>query len=330
MGDYSDVLWPALAGKSVPVAIGVCIVLTIIQASGIRAGDLTQQITSLLKAVVLVGLAGVCLFWPAAPMAPSPEAAAAPASLFALFGPLILALQGVIYTYDGWNGMLYFSGEVKDPGRDVPRAMAGGVIAVIAIYLLLNAAFLHVVPISRMAGEELVAATAARQLFGTAGDTVVRAILLVSLMSAANAILLIASRLPYALGRDGLLWRGFTSVNPGGTPIPSLVISTVAAILLLITGTFNEILALTAFFFVVNYTASFLSVIILRRREPDLPRPYRGFGYPWVPGFLILCSLAFLVGNIFSDAKNGVIALVLLLVSYPIYRFIKAGNRFPT
>ncbi len=326
MGDYSDVLWPALAGKSVAVAIAVCIVLTIIQASGIRAGDLTQQITSLLKAVVLVGLAGVCLFWPAAPMAPDPAAQAAPASLFALFGPLILALQGVIYTYDGWNGMLYFSGEVKDPGREIPRAMAGGVIAVIAIYLLLNVAFLHVVPISRMAGEELVAATAARQLFGPAGDTVVRAILLVSLMSAANAILLIASRLPYALSRDGLLWGGFATVSKGGTPVPSLVISTVAAILLLVTGTFNEILALTAFFFVVNYTASFLSVIVLRRREPDLPRPYRGFGYPWVPGFLIVCSFAFLVGNFISDARNGYFALALLLVSYPIYRFIKSRN----
>jgi APA family basic amino acid/polyamine antiporter len=329
MGDYSDVLWPALAGKSVAVAIAVCIILTVIQASGIRAGDLTQQITSLLKAVVLVGLAGVCLFWPASPMAPDPAAHAAPASLFALFAPLILALQGVIYTYDGWNGMLYFSGEVKDPGRDVPRAMAGGVIAVIVIYLLLNVAFLHVVPISRMAGEELVAATAARQLFGPAGDTVVRAILLVSLMSAANAILLIASRLPYALSRDGLLWGGFATVSKGGTPLPSLAISTVAGILLLATGTFNDILALTAFFFVVNYTASFLSVIILRVREPDLPRPYRGFGYPWIPGFLIVCSLAFLVGNFTSDAKNGVISLALLVASYPVYRLLRVGRRSP-
>ncbi len=323
MGDYSVALWPALAGWTVPVAIGVCVVLTLIQARGIRAGDLTQQITSLLKAIVLIGLAAVCLFWPAAPMAPDAGAAVPTASLFLAFGPLILALQGVIYTYDGWNGMLYFSGEVRNPGRDIPRAMAGGVLAVIAIYLLLNAAFLHVVPISRMAGQELVAATAARQLFGPSGDTVVRGVLLVSLMSAANAILLMGSRLPFALSRDGLLWRGFSSVNQGGTPIPSLMISTIATVALLVTGTFNQILALAAFFFVVNYTASFLSVIVLRRREPDLPRPYRGFGYPWVPGFLVVCSLAFLVGNITSDRTNGLISLGLLVASYPVFRFIR-------
>lgn len=324
MGDYSDAIWPSLAGRAVPVAIAVTVVLTLIQARGIRAGDLTQQLTSLLKAIVLVGLAAVCFFWPAHPGAAAAPIAAAPAgSVLLVFGPLILALQGVIYTYDGWNGMLYFSGEVKNPGRDIPRAMAGGVVAVIAIYLLLNLAFLHVVPIARMAGEELVAATAARQLFGPSGDTVVRGILLVSLLSAANAILLLTSRLPFALSRDGLLWRGFRSVNAGGTPVPSLLVGTLATIALLVTGTFNQILALAAFFFVVNYSASFLSVIVLRIREPDLPRPYRAFGYPWITGFLLVGSLGFLAGNITSDTRNGVISLGLLVASYPVYRLIR-------
>ncbi len=118
MGDYSDVLWPVLSGHALPIAIGVTVVLTLIQARGIRAGDLTQQITSLLKALVLVGLAVVCIFWPAHAAAPGPALAPPPTgSLLLAFGPLILALQGVIYTYDGWNGMLYFSGEVKNPGR---------------------------------------------------------------------------------------------------------------------------------------------------------------------------------------------------------------------
>jgi APA family basic amino acid/polyamine antiporter len=325
MGDYSDAIWPSLSGKAVLIAIGVTVALTLIQARGIRAGDLTQQVTSLLKASVLVGLAAVCLFWPSHPSeAAAPIAQAPMGSILLIFGPLILALQGVIYTYDGWNGMLYFSGEVKNPGKDIPRAMAGGVIAVIVIYLLLNLAFLHVVPIARMAGEELVAATAARELFGPIGDTVVRGILLVSLLSAANAILLMGSRLPFALSRDGLLWHGLSSVNAGGTPIPSLLASTLATVILLVTGTFDQILALAAFFFVVNYTASFLSVIILRIREPALPRPYHCFGYPWVPGFLVICSLGFLAGNMTSDTRNGVVSLGLLVASYPVFRFIQA------
>src|SRR5690606_26038278 len=109
VGDYSDVLWPALSGHAAAIAVTLVVVLALIQARGIRAGDLTQQVTSLIKTLVLVGLALVCFFAPGSGDATS--AAAAPATFTLAFAPLVLALQGVIYTYDGWNGMLYFSGE---------------------------------------------------------------------------------------------------------------------------------------------------------------------------------------------------------------------------
>lgn len=320
MGDYSAAVWPALQGKAVWFALAVTGILTVIQALGIKAGDLTQQITSLLKTLVLVALAGVCLAW-TPPADAAPAAAAAPHSLG--FGAIVLALQGVIYTYDGWNGMLYFSGEVKNPGRDIPRAMAGGVLAVIAIYLLLNLAFLHVLSPARMAGQDLVAATAAREIFGARGDTVVRGVLLVSLFSAANAILLISSRLPYAMSRDGMVWAGFAQVSQSGAPRPSLYLSTLATAILLITGTFDQILALAAFFYVVCYTSSFVSVFILRAREPQTPRPYQAFGYPWVTGFLVVGSLAFLVGNVISDTKNSLVELGILVASYPVFLLVR-------
>jgi APA family basic amino acid/polyamine antiporter len=319
MGDYSAAIWPALQGKAVAFALLVVLVLTIIQAMGIRAGDLTQQVTSLVKTLVLLALAGVCLAW-----TPPAEQVVAPAAAHTIgFGAIVLALQGVIYTYDGWNGMLYFGGEVKNPGRDIPRAMAGGVLAVIVIYLLLNLAFVHVLTPARMAGQDLVAATAAREIFGDRGDTVVRGVLIISLFSAANAILLIASRLPFAMSRDRLLWRGLERVSRGGTPRPSLVVSALAASLLLITGTFDQILALAAFFYVVCYTASFVSVFVLRKREPDTPRPYQAIGYPWVTGFLVVGSLAFLAGNVVSDTRNSIVELGLLVASYPVYLVLR-------
>ncbi len=325
MGDYSAAVWRGLSGKSVIFALSIVTILTVIQALGIRAGDLTQQISSLLKTLVLVALAGVCLAY--SPAAPAQAVAAVTPHAIG-FGSIVLALQGVIYTYDGWNGMLYFGGEVKNPGRDIPRAMAGGVLAVIAIYLLLNVAFLHVLSPARMAGQDLVAATAAREIFGDLGDTVVRGVLLVSLFSAANAILLIASRLPYAMSRDGMLWRGFRQVSTGGTPRPSLLMSALATGLMLITGTFDQILALAAFFYVVCYTASFVSVFILRVREPGTPRPYRAIGYPWVTGFLVIGSLAFLVGNVVSDTRNSLVELGILIASYPIFlMFRRAQSR---
>lgn len=325
LGEYSDVLLPALRGHAAQVAIGVMLLLTAIQARGIRAGDLTQQITSLLKVLVLLGLAGVCLLFapgtPAGPVAATPIPA--PGWLPG-FSALVLSCQGVIYTYDGWNGLLYFGGEVKNPGRDIPRSMAGGVLAVIVVYLLLNVAFLHVLPLSLMAGQTLVAATAAKAIFGPYGDTVVRSVILLSLLSAANAILLIGSRLPYALSRDGLLHPLMGSVNQGGTPVPSLLASTLATILLILSGTFNQILALAAFFYVVLYTVSFVAVFILRRREPDLPRPYRAIGYPWITGFLVLGSLGFLVGSLLSDTRNSLFSSALLLASWPVYRIVRS------
>lgn len=325
MGDYTAAVWPALQGKAVHFALTIVAILTVIQAVGIRAGDLTQQISSLLKTLVLVALAVVCLLW--TPPATSEATVSAAAPHVIGFGAIVLALQGVIYTYDGWNGMLYFGGEVKNPGRDIPRAMAGGVLAVIAIYLLLNVAFLHVLPPERMAGQDLVAATAAREIFGDRGDTVVRGVLLVSLFSAANAILLISSRLPYAMSRDGMVWHGLARVSESGTPRPSLYLSALATAILLITGTFDQILALAAFFYVVCYTASFVSVFILRAREPNTPRPYRAIGFPWVTGFLVLGSLAFLVGNVVSDTKNSLVELGILVASYPVFLLVRGRVR---
>ena len=152
----------------------------------------------------------------------------------------------------------------------------------------------------------------------------VRVVIVLSLFSAANAILLIGSRLPYGLSRDGLIARGMSNVNPGGTPVPALLITTLATIALIVSGTFNQILALAAFFYVVQYTASFLAVIVLRRREPELPRPYHAVGYPWVTLFLVLGSLAFLVGNVLTDRRNSLVSLGLLVASYPVYRLLKA------
>jgi len=181
-----------------------------------------------------------------------------------------------------------------------------------------------VLPLSNMAGETLVAAAAAKAIFGPKGDTVVRVVIVLSLFSAANAILLIGSRLPYGLSRDGLIARGISNVNPGGTPVPALLITTLATIALIVSGTFNQILALAAFFYVVQYTASFLAVIVLRKREPELPRPYRAIGYPWVTWFLVFGSLAFLVGNVLTDRRNSLISLGLLIASYPVYRALQA------
>jgi APA family basic amino acid/polyamine antiporter len=196
------------------------------------------------------------------------------------------------------------------------------VLLVIAIYLLLNAAYLHVLPLDRMAGQNLVAATAAREVFGPAGETVVRVVLILSLLSAASAILLITSRVPHAMSEDGLFWSLMRRVSRGGSPVPALVLSALFTMTLLVSGTFDQVLAVTAFFFVLNYLLSFISVLVLRHREPATPRPYRALGYPVVTWLLVLGALGFLVGNVIGDPRNTRWALGLLATSYPVFRWI--------
>jgi APA family basic amino acid/polyamine antiporter len=155
---------------------------------------------------------------------------------------------------------------------------------------------------------------------------------IVSMLASINAYHLMASRIPYALGRDGLMPAAAARVNAGGTPTVSLGASVLAAVAFLLmawvpigTGTaFDRALAVTAFFFVVNYLVAYASMFVLRLREPDTPRPYRAFGHPWTTGLALAGSAAFLAGAVATDTGNSVWAAAVLVLSYPLYRLTRA------
>ena len=242
---------------------------------------------------------------------------------FALFAALIIALQSVLYTYDGWYGVIYFGEEVRNPKRDVLRSMLGGVLSVIAIYLVVNLALVMVLPMSQLAKEDLAVGAVARVIFGAYGDKAIRVLAILSLLSTVNAYTLTAPRILYAMSCDELFARRAARVNRGGTPTTTLLLSTIAAALFILSGTFNTVLAALAFFFVANYSMGYISVFVLRRREPNLPRPYRAWGYPWTTAIVLIGSIAFLIGAAITDKKNTLWALVLLAASYPIYLIAK-------
>ena len=145
----------------------------------------------------------------------------------------------------------------------------------------------------------------------------------VTLLGSINAILMIASRTPWAMSDDGLLPRFVSRVNAGGTPHLALAASTVATIALVLSGTFQTVLALSAFFYVMQYATSFASLFVLRRREPDAPRAYRAWGYPWIPALVLFGALAFIVGNFIGDQANSIRAVVVIAASYPLYLLAK-------
>lgn len=322
IGEYLGPLVPGLDGRAAWVAGIIVVLFTLLQWRGVKVGDAAQQLTSLLKTVALLGLIGAILLLPGVEPAAVTEQAVMPAG-FALLGAAVIAFQGAIFTYDGWTGAIYFGEEVRNPGRDIPRATIGGVFLVLGLYLALNIAFLHVVPIDRMAGDEFVAGTAAAVAFGPNGDTIIRVLMIVSMLAAVNANVMIASRVPVAMSRDGLLPHAVTHVNVRGTPSPALFLGSAVALLFVATNTFETVLALLAFFFVANYALSFASVFVLRRREPDTARPYRAFGYPWTTGIALIGSLAFLVAAVIGDRTNSVRSLLLLAASFPVYLVVR-------
>jgi len=254
--EYLEPLVPALAGRRVIAGVGLVLLFGLLLWRGIRIGDLSQQILTAAKALAFAGLIAACLFLPVpAETAPAARAAAAPSG-FALMTATVLALQAVIYTYDGWNGPLYFGEETRDPGRGIPRAMVLGVLLVILIYVLVNVAFLRVLGMSRMAGDPFVAASAGKLLFGDRGDLVIRLLVLISILSGMNGVALMAPRILLAMSRDRLLPGSLQTVNVGGTPTVAHWTSIAVAAGFIVSGTVTTVLALCAFFFVVRRSSA--------------------------------------------------------------------------
>jgi len=324
IGEYATILFAISKGLTAVIASTVIVVFALIQWRGIKTGSMTQNLTAIAKTAAFVILVIACFVMGHGFGGTSP--AARVPSGFPFLVAFVLAMQAVIFTYDGYNGIVYFSGELRNPDRDIPRSMFGGVVSVGVIYLLVNIGFLYVLPIDKMAGQPLVAATAANEIFGPKGDAVIRILTIVSLLSAVNAYQLMTSRVLHRLSVFGFL-PGASYVNKGGTPAVALFLSAVVVIALVITGTLQLVLAVTAFFFVAQYALIFASVFILRKREPNAPRPYKAKGHPWTTGLVLLASIGFLIGAAVTDTRNSLYSLVLLALSWPLYRMLRPKVR---
>jgi APA family basic amino acid/polyamine antiporter len=320
VGEYAVGLFPAVRTPHL-VALVVVAVFTVIQWLGVRAGSAVQGLTSVIKGLALLLFVILC-FWLGArvPWAPTVVSTEHELSLFVAF---ILALQSVIYTYDGWSAVIYFSEEVKDYGRSIPRSMLTAVVTIAVLYVLINVAFLAVVSLPTIAGSNFAAGVVVERLFGAAGSTVLRALVVLVLLSAVSANVLMAPRVLFAMSRDGLFWRGAREVNQGGTPDVALLISSMLAAAFIVSGTFEAVIAKLAFFFVANYTLSFLTLFVLRAREPHAERPYRAWGHPFTTALALVASIVFLIGAVAGDPRSSLHAIGLLLLSVPVYWMVR-------
>lgn len=299
------------------VAAGTLALLAAGNLRSVRWSAVVQNVSTVAKVAGVLGLAVVGFAFGGG----SGGALAGPIDLAPLswagFG---LALVSVMWAYDGWADLTFVAGEVKDPGRTMPRAIIGGVLAVVAIYLAVNLAFLYLLPIAQMRQSGLVASDAAQAVFGAMGASVVAAVVMVSTFGATNGTMMTGPRIFYAMAEDGNFFRPFAAVHARWkTPYAAILLAAGLGIGYVLLRDFQQLADAFVLGIWPFYTLAVGAVYILRRRRPDADRPYHTWGYPLVPAVFLVASVAMLANSAVNSPADFVIGVGVILAGVPVF-----------
>lgn len=314
LGEFAAELHPALSPYTTAIAIGGLLALFFLNLLGLRSGSRTQAVISLVKALTLIALVIGC--FSVSSSAIGPDEVHLPTHSPAPVLGWLLAFQAVIVTYDAWYTPMYFAEEDQNPSRNLPRSLVATVLSCAAIFLLINVALIHVLGMERLQLAKVPGAQASRAVFGTYGRHAFLLISIITVISANNATLLTGPRVLYGMARDRLLPARLTSVNQGGTPAWALFLCLIVSIALIFSGTFETLIAIDSVIIGAIYVSGFASLLALRRREPNLPRPCKAWWYPWSTLCALVVSLGFLFGAVIGDLKHSLFTVVLVAGSY--------------
>jgi APA family basic amino acid/polyamine antiporter len=298
------------------LGVGAIVVFSAINYRGVKAGAAVQKSFTLAKiAGVLIIVAGAFLSRGSAPAA---AALSAPAAFsLSSFG---VALIACLLAYDGWVQLTFVAGEIRDAHKNVLRALAIGSVACIAIYLLANFAYLRVLSIPEIAASEHVGATAAERILGAGGGKLVSAIILVSILGTLNGCFLTTPRVYFAQATDGLFFRRFADIHPRfETPSFAIVAQGAWAVVLVITGSYETLVDYALFAMWISYGLMVAAVMVLRRTRPEVPRPYRMWGYPVTPLLFIGITGWFLVNMLVTRPGPSLASFGLIATGFPAY-----------
>ncbi len=257
-----------------------------------------------------------------------------------IFMAIIAALSGAFWSYDGWNNITYIAGEVKKPQLNIPRALIIGTLIVITVYILVNLAYLYVLPLDEMAGSYLVAADVARKSMGPIGGGFVAAMVMVSTFGTSNGTIMVSSRVYFAMARRKLFFSPIGRIHPVfRTPGNALVLQAVWSSVLVMSGTFDILTDMLIFISWIFYTMGAFGVFVLRKKMPDAPRPYRAFGYPYIPIIFVIFAFGFVVFTLYNDFSNyaegksqivnSMFGLLLTGIGIPLYYYFKKKRDIP-
>ena len=308
------------------VAILSIVALTVLNCLGVKPGTVTQNVLTLIKIGLVAALIVIGFVLPGGSAA-NFEPLWPAASLGSLIAPFGIAMVAVLWAYDGWIEITYVGSEVKDPGRNLPRSIVLATLIAVALYCLVTASFSYVLSPSRLAASPLVASDAAQVTLGRAGAGLVAVAIMISTLGSNNGIVLTAARIPYAMARDGLLPRALARVDPRFvTPVTSLVVQGVIAIALTWISiepswkdTYGRLFTYVVLGEFIFYALSAGAVIVLRRRAPEMPRPYRTWGYPVTPLVFVLFSVWLIWNTAREQLLDFAVGMALMLVGLPWY-----------
>lgn len=324
--EYLGYFLPLTPSQVQYVAAGAIIVVALFNYFGVNIAAVMVNLTTVVKYGALIGLAGLAFL--------------IGDGTTANFGPVWgggvqlsvmgTALISIMWTYDGWADLSYVGGEVRDPAKNLPRALILGTLAIIAIYLVVNLAYLYLVPLPEMAGSALIAATAADRipLFGGGGGGVIAGVVMISTFSALLGSMMTAPRIFFAMADRGLFFKAIARVSPRhGSPSVAILLTATLGVVYVLLNDFQQladkfILGIWPF-----YALAVGAVFVLRRRQPDLVRPYRTWGYPVVPLLFLTASIGIILNALWTDPVNTGITFGIILVGVPVYFVWQATRR---
>jgi basic amino acid/polyamine antiporter, APA family len=317
------------------VAVAAIVLLSLVNCFAVAIGGRVQSALTVLKVGgILFVVLGIFLYGHGADWSHLRAPASAPAwSGLAAFGTAMLA---ALWPYDGWNNMPMAAGEVKDPGRNIPRALFGGMVIVIAIYCSANLAYFYALPVAEVASSNStlhrdalpVASKAAMTFLGEYGGKLVAIAFVVSALGALNGSILSNARVPFAMARDGYMAARLAELHPRTlVPVRVIVVQAVWSSVLAVSGSYDQLTDCLIFASWIFYGLTASAVFVLRRQRPGAPRPYRTLGYPLVPALFVLVASWLVVNTALERPVESVTGIVLILAGLPVYAVFRAARR---
>ena len=325
--------------------IALILFLTLINYLGVRLGSAVQVLFTSLKVAVILAIVLLAFLFGHGSLAHFTQSSIPGGTPFStIFVACIVAMAGAFWAYDGWNNVTYLAGEIRDPRRNMPRTMFLSAVIFITVYILVNLAYIYVIPVKEMgarylaaeAGGQsyLVATDAAESFMGRWGGSLIALAIMISTFGTVNGTIMMSARVYYAMAREKLFFRKLAEVHPRRrTPGPSLAAQGIWSSMLVLSGTFDQLTDMLIFVSWIFYAAGALGVIVLRRKMPDTERPYRVWGYPGVPILFIGFALVYIVFTLYSDVRlflsgrapmiNSLMGVALVAAGIPGYLFWK-------